>query len=522
MTVKRKEKEDMTKRILSFFLAFMLLFSAMLLVACGGNGDDKGKNDDKESESTTNELDTLDDYLETYDPAATAETYVDQDVTEKYDFEGYEFKFLNSEPIYYMYIYLDPDQTGDVLDDCCYERNFLAEQNFNITITEETQPYSELASYAKTLILTGEDVYDVMYIPSKTLTPLLSENLFYDLLDIEELNIDKIWWDQPMIERNTIENRLFYATSDLSLMAFEGIWCMYFNEDMMIELGLDLPFQLALDGKWTYDEMMRYCQAAANLNGDSTFVFDVNGNATYGTVSMGGTAYMAYAMGTEAVSRDENGRYQFTADTDPKFTDTWTKLINFYGPDNGLYCWGTSADLDPDGYYGIFEANRALFLFAELKGATMLREWEGHFGLMPAPKYDESQETYNSTLFSSCLSFCIPNTNTNLSRTGIIADYLTYQSYANLLPRYYDIHVSLKALGKQESIDVLALIRGTRGIEVSIPFTWASDFYDAMAKLCSTNSLAIASTIETYRDAIITAINKTYSEYPTLIRPTDK
>ena len=503
-----------TQRLFSMLLAFVFLFSAVLLAACGkkGNTDGDTNDTDKETETTIN----IADVIATYNPEDTASDYVDTDIEDgKYNFEGHEFKFLNSEPIYYMYIYLDPDMTGDVLDDACYERNLIAENYLNITITEETQPYTQLASYAKNLILTGEDVYDAMYIPAQNLTPLLSENLFYDLLEIEELNIDEIWWDQPMIERNIIDNRLFYATSDLNLMAFEGIWCMYFNEDMMNELGLELPFQLALDGKWTFDEMLKYCSAAANLNGDSTFSFSTSGNATYGTVSNGG-GYLAYALGAESVSRDETGRYRFTADTNQRYTDVWTKLIGFIGANDGLYVRGTNTDLDPDGYYGIFMANRALFLLAELKGATMLREWEGKFGLMPEPKFDESQETYNSSLFENCLSFCIPVTNKNLSRTGVIVDYLTYKSYTSLLPRYYDIHVSLKALGRQESIDVLALVRGTRGIEVASPFGWTSDFYGAMNSLARNNSLAIASTIESYRDKVIAAIDKTYSEYPEL------
>ena len=131
-------------------------------------------------------------------------------------------------------------------------------------------------------------------------------------------------------------------------------------------------------------------------------------------------------------------------------------------------------------------------------------------------KYDEAQKEYNSNLFSDCLSFCIPNTNKNLSRTGIIVDYLTYKSYTSLLPRYYDIHVSLKALGRQESIDVLALIRGTRGIEVSVPFGWTTTLNSAMIKLAQNNEHSIASAVESARDAIIAAIDKTYAEYPAL------
>ena len=501
------------KKILKTILIFMFLFAAIALTSCGKT---VGGEDDYEEIIDSDEA-AIESYLETYRPEETAVTYV-EDVEKTYDFESYNFTFLNSGDIYYMYIYLDPDMTGDVLDDCCFERNINAEQKFNITISEETQPFNDLAEYAKTLILADEDIYDAMYIPASALTPLISENLFYDLLEIEELNIDGVWWDQPLIERNIIEDRLFYATSDLNLMAFEGIWCMYFNENMMVDLGLDLPFELALNGIWTFDELKKYCAVAANLNGDTTFALDPNANCTYGIISLGrAPTFMAYAMGTEFVTRDENGRYQFTADSDPKFTNTWEQLIQFWGAGDGLavYMLETAGDLDPGGYYYTFEQGRTLFLSAELKGATMLREWEGTFGLLPQPKYNSEQETYESTLFSSCLSFCIPNTNTNLERTGIIVDYLTYESYRSLLPRYYDIHVALKSLDRQESIDVLALIRGTRGIEVSLPFGWLGNLQTDMQNLAKKNELSIASTIETYKEAVIANIDKTYNEYPT-------
>ncbi len=502
------------KKLLSALLALVMLMSVFALASCGK----KDNGDDIEDITLSEEEIKESQYLETYAPEETAQTYNKNEEALNVDYEGYEFTFLNSAAIYYMYIYLDPDMTGDVLDNTCWKRNSDAEKKFNITIAEETQPYTELASYAKTLILADEDVYDAMYIPSTNLTPLISENLFYDLREIKELGMDEIWWDQPLITRNTIENRLFYATSDMHLMAFEGIWCMYFNEGMMEELGLELPFELALSGNWTFDELKKYCAAAANLNGDSSFALNAQGNSTYGVISLErAPTFMAYAMRTEFVSRDEDGIYKFTADTDPKFTDTWSKLISFWGAGNGHAVFKAEAagDLDPDGYYGMFMADRALFLSAELKGATMLREWEGSFGLLPQPKYDSNQETYESTLFSGCLSFCIPNTNTELERTGVIVDYLTYESYKSLLPRYYDIHVALKSLGREESIEVLSLIRGTRGIEVSLPFSWLGDLQGDMQKLAQTNSMEIASTLQKYKDTVVANIQKTYEEYPT-------
>ncbi len=504
----------MAKKILALLLVALMLVS---IVACGGTKDDNKGNSNNGGNGDVGETteDLIADFLETYNPEDTAQTYT-EDLEKTYDFGGYEFKFLNSAPIYSMYIYLAPDATGDVLDEACVLRNVMAEQKFNITITEETQPYTELAAYAQTLIQSGEDVYDAMYIGCRDLTPLVSENMFVDLLEVPELNIDEIWWDQPLIKRNIVANRLFYATSDLSLMAFEGVWAMYFSEGMMQELGLEFPYQLVMDGEWTQEKLNEYTKEAANLNGDQTFTYDVNGAATYGEVSMSGIEkYRLYAFNTEYVARDSTDRYQFTANTDDKFKASWETIIGYFGAGDGRFVYGSSTDLAEDGYFQVFIDDRALFLSAELKGATMLREWEGTFGLIPQPKYTADQETYESTVFNNVLSFCIPNTNLELSRTGIIVDYLTYESYRSLLPRYYDIHVGLKALTQDESRESLALIRGTRGIEISVPFQWTYDLSTALCSLAKKGSMEIASTIETYQEACIAAINKTYEEYPT-------
>ena len=501
----------MVNKVIAFVLAALMLIS---IAACGSKGEtENNPNTDANTEETTR--DAIDDFMETYRPEDTAETYV-EDVEKTYDFGGYEFKMLNSAPVYSMYVYLAPEATGDVLDEACVLRNILAQEKFNITITEETQPFTEIAAYAQTLIQSGEDVYDAMYIGCQELTPLVSENMFVDLLEVEELNIGQIWWDQPLITRNIVADRLFYATSDLHLMAFEGVWAMYFSEGMMQELGLDYPYQLVMDGKWTQERLNEYSKEAANLNGDQSFTYDVNGAATYGEVCLNGLErYRLYGYNVEFVARDETGRYQFTAGVDPKFTAAWETIIDYFGSGDGRYVYGNSVDLAEDGYFQIFIDERALFLSAQLKGATMLREWEGTFGLLPQPKFSEDQTYYESGVFKNVLSFCIPTTNTELSRTGTIVDYLTYESYKTLVPRYYDIHVGLKALTQDESRESLALIRGTRGTEISVPFDWTSDLESALRQLAMKNSNEIASTIEKYQEACISAINKTYEEYPT-------
>ena len=128
------------KRSLTFFPVAVMLFSVLALASCG----DKQVKEEESSEPVTLSSQEIEEskYIDTYDPRTTAETYVAEDAVENVTYDGYEFTFLNSASIYCMY--LDHDMTGDVLDDCYFERNLLAEEKFDITISEATQPYARI------------------------------------------------------------------------------------------------------------------------------------------------------------------------------------------------------------------------------------------------------------------------------------------------------------------------------------------------------------------------------------------
>ncbi|MBQ4326820.1 MAG: extracellular solute-binding protein [Clostridia bacterium] len=507
----------MTKRIFALMLTAFMLFST---VACGKKAVDR-ENSGLEPDMGITEPDSVDtgtaqttnsalaDFIDNFVPVTEDESSWNPE--DPPDFGGHEFKFLNSSPIHSMYVYLAPDATGDFMDESCVLRNVIAQEKFNIRIIEETQPFEELASYAQTLIQSGDQVYDAMYIGCTDLTPLISENLFVDLLEVPLLNIDKVWWDQQFIQRNIVEDQLFYTTSDLNLMAFDSVWAMYFNEDMMQDLGLEFPYELVLDGKWTMEELNKYAKAAADLNGDSSFEYDASGLATYGEVSVAGIENQRlYSLGAEYVERNYMGRYEFTAHENENFWDAWVALSTYFGTIDGRFLYGGEDD-----FLEIFANRRALFLSAELKYAPIICDTKNAFGLLPQPKYDEEQDSYESSVGGNVLSFCIPATNKELARTGLIVDYLTYESYRSILPRYYDTHTGYKALTRDESCQCLEIIRNTKGLEVSVPFGWTRELSDELCSLAREGRTEIASTIETYQDACIAAIDKTYAEYPT-------
>ena len=62
-------------------------------------------------------------------------------------------------------------------------------------------------------------------------------------------------------------------------MAFDSMWCLFFNENMMEDHKLELPYDLVREGKWTIDRLTGCCTAVANLNGDEKFKWNKDGKA---------------------------------------------------------------------------------------------------------------------------------------------------------------------------------------------------------------------------------------------------
>ncbi len=431
------------------------------------------------------------------------------------DYDGYEFRFLNSsaEAPFSMCIYIDPDMTGDIIDNLSWKRNYEIEKELGVTIEEDIRPYGEVASYARSLILSDEELYDVMYIPASHMMPLISEELFYDLLEIkDELGLENVWWDQCFIEKNTVENSLYYVTSDLHLDASEGMRVLYFNEDIAAEEHLEWPYDIVIEGDFTYDEFLKYCSACASLNGDSTFTFNEKGKARYGLAYSGGLTALAYGMGAEFTERDENGRFHFTADENNRLTDTFTKLSELLSSVNGLSV--TVAGGRADGAIDLFVKGRSLFLEQALGNAAKLRVSDVNYGILPLPKYDREQLTYNAEVSKDCLYFCVPVTNKYIERTGHIVDSLTSLSYMELTPAYHGTKACLMAYGKRQTLYILGMLRNLRGCEAALPYGWTDELLSELGGAAGASGEQIASLIAGHRDSISEKINEAYELYP--------
>ncbi len=485
------------------WLSAVILYGTAMLTAC--------------SDAKTPAADTKNPSMGTTGISASAET---EATTPEYqypelDLGGAAIQFMNSDPIWDMNVSLDEEElTGETLDDAIYNRNRAIESRFNcvISVTEIASNYTmdDLVKQAYTLISAGDHTYDIMYLPVNKRASMMSEGCFYDLYDIPALHLDGSWWDQTINDSCTLGGSLYFAAGALHLMAFDGSWCLFFNEKMLGNLDLAMPYDLVKSGKWTIDRLKEYCTACANMGGQDSFQWDQSGDAVYGiSTHPNAPDKFVLSAGERYVVPDKAGYPSFAANG-TRFQDVVSKLSSFFSTEgtcfNGYY---DDMDAQHGGYLYTFLNSRAAFLTAELKTAQLLRNMDDTFGIIPFPKYDETQENYRTAIVENLLVMTIPTTNDDPNTTAAVVDAMCYDSAKQVLPVYYDSTVSQKGLRNEESVEMLHIIRSTRSVDMAYFFGWNADLAAAVRGKITDGSGAVSSDIAAKKSAIEEAIQKT-------------
>ena len=438
-------------RIIAWLLVALTAASALAACSSGDTGNEGNA-------QTTTAAPAI---VETTIPPETEPAYVYPDVT----YGGEAFAMLNAEDRYSMiYHVLPAELNGESLNDTRYELNKRIEDRFQITLTETKVHYDNIVSTAQQELLANTAVHDVFFLTPLQIANFMNSGYMYNLLDIEGLNFEEPWWDQALRKDGTLMGKyLYYLGGNYHIQPMEATTALFFNKQMLADLGLEDPYQLVRDGKWTLDKLYEMASKAANLNGDSSFTYNAGGSSIYGMASMTSMS-TAFVMGCEAfyVEKDSEDK-PVIAFTDEHFINACTKIATLTGAE-GLHKYSNHIEL--------FKAGRALLLGCEVKSAANeLRDMESAFGILPVPKYDEAQANHVSNLYWGTHFFSIPVTCKDVERTAIVMDALNYEAMEYVLPVYYD-RVCYKGLRDEDSIDMLEIIRSSRYYNWGLSYGW--------------------------------------------------
>ncbi len=477
------------KRTLALFAALLLTFTG-----CGN-----ATTSDETTANPTNDT-------------AAAETQAEYAMPDL-DLGGKTFRMLNFESLWNMAIHLDhAEQTGDLLNDAVYDRNRKMEEDFNFTFEEAETAYTgwstgfiDLSNMLIDSVIAGDAIYDAAYMSISQRMDLITQGYITNLADISTLQLDNPWWDTFLNDNIMINGKLFMASGSLNLMPYDTMTSVFFNKQMVEDHGMGNLYDMVREGTWTIDKLVELCDQAANLNGAESWGYSEGGSQIYGIATHRDfPAHFLYGCGMTYVTGD-NGKYSLTIESDDFYTAV-EKVTALFDQKNGV------SGGDSTNFEAMFGAGRSLFLMDELKGCVALRDSDVSFGLLPAPKLRQEQADYVTDVTERLMFLCIPITNTDLANSGALLDAMSYASFKNVVPIYYDNYISHKGLRDEDSLEMLEIMTRTRCMDVGMAYGWCSQFITTMNYDIGAGK-AIASLVAANKDSINNAIADFIGQY---------
>ncbi|MBP3919782.1 MAG: extracellular solute-binding protein [Clostridia bacterium] len=341
---------------------------------------------------------------------------------------------------------------GDIVDDALLKRDRMLCEHFGITI--EYTDVDDLEIYAalqKGVMANDFPIDMILGSVNLVFAPAVSSELLYNLAELPMLDLSAPWWDKHTKQDFMINGKIFGAGGSITTRTVVAPFAMFFNNTVLTQNSLPSPYSYVKDGTWTIDRLYTMISGLAK---------DIDNNGKWDSDD-------AYGLAVET-----GGEYAFFTAAEGRVTHNIGGVPEYcYQSERNIALIQKLGDLlsnpnvMPHKNYQTYDANkmfredRTLFLCAAICDMTLLRDMDSDFGIVPYPKYDESQENYYSgaNYWIGTIAM-IPVTVENPDFAGTLTDAMAAVSHTVSMPAEYELSLQVKQTRDAESAEMLQLI----------------------------------------------------------------
>lgn len=469
----------MMKRFFCFIIAVLMLLS---MVACAD------VEDPEDSSEPAASLDNTSDTAEiTEDPDNVFEL-----PTETQQYAG-KIVFLNSSS---SSIVGDDEDSSELIDEAVYRRNAIISERYGVEVSEIVVTSSKGATSAENEIMSGDPSFDVVMLNNTNISKLARQSLLYDLASINNLSLEKSWWDQSANLQLRFGDRIYYMYGDIMTSHFDAVRCFYFNQTIMQKHNLSTNelYQTAIDGNWTLEEMYNYAKDVYADNGNGI----PDADDIYPVVGVPSTTYSALCSGADAhyIKIDPKTSLPYAYFTTDGFIEAYSKIMEIMTRENFFYT-GFSKNTDAT---DMFVNGHSLFLMTTISNSnTMRTSMKEDFGFLPLPKRDTLQEGYICNA-PNPWSVAIPYCHSDPERIGFILEAMSYYSQDTVRTSYFEIRLYGQTSRDALSWQTLDIIFSN--IAYSIPVQTTVNFSSTINDKMVAGEMEIASYVASVKPSI--------------------
>ncbi|MDD4772811.1 MAG: ABC transporter substrate-binding protein [Eubacteriales bacterium] len=421
----------------------LLVLSAVLFISCvSQTGDEPGNT------INTTGADT--------EPVVTSAL----STVEVNDYDGYVFSIVVTNQDKRHVDFVAEEETGATLNDLVYRRNMRVEDTYNITLASEDKDYGMINSTVQKDVAAGESSYS-LYVSNATAYTLASAGNLIAFNNMPGINIENPWWDQNAIAGMSIGGNIYMLTGDISPTGLLTSECILFNKKLFADKNIAYPYDIAFDGGWTMDVMYDIGKGLTeDVNGDGK-ISDKDDLFSF-TCWFDNAHAFFYGAGGVMVNKDEEDIPFLDWDIE-RYSSIYEKLYNIVIVNEANY--STS---DHEYSFKVFNEGRAYFCGITFQKIEMfLRDMNDDYGVLPMPKYDESQERYMTDVSGAGSMIIMPVSAADTEIVGNITEALAAAAYDMITPSLYDIIASTKNVRDEESARMVQLIIRNRVFDMA-------------------------------------------------------
>ena len=491
-------------KIVCFILVISMAIMPIFAASCGDKPSESGGNDsnNNQNQNQNGGEENTEAPAEEIDPKAQ----YDPDF-EPVDMQGYVFKFGTRDDSTHAYPAHTRDLfaeaiNGDLINDAVYKRNMAIEEKYNCKIEMdallETSDESAANKIVEKSVKAGDKSYDLLLTHLQNGIGTAVQGCFYDIAKFPNIDLSNPYWNRGATNGLSLNHRLYLGLSDLSFSTNENLYCIFFNKSLIQNFNIENPYALVKENKWTFDKFNEIIRVGYS---------DLNGNGKqdeadqFGYISSSAMNFL-WSGGSQIMKKDADDmpyleyKNQRTIDIFDKAYDITNNEFTFKKIEWFL-----------DGPISMFSNSQGIFYSSQLCRVNDLRATEFDFGIIPYPKFDSAQERYYSYVDGHASMMAIPINLDQPEWTGMIIEDLSYLSYKDILPTYYDVVLNVKMVRDEESVEMLKILFDSKTFDFG--YAWGAwDFWYIFIENIDKEKRDFVSAYEKKEAAALKAIQK--------------
>ncbi|MHB1154897.1 MAG: hypothetical protein ACYCWE_22260 [Eubacteriales bacterium] len=432
--------------------------------------------------------------------------------------DGKTFTFLTcnwpGEAVWTMNEIVITEMNGNAVNDAQYIRNGNVQELYNCVVAEHNiNAPNDALNKLRSSVNAGDNAFDIFLPRMQAYSTLITDGLIIDLNKLPYLDFIMPWWDTGSVNGLSMGGRQFGINSYMTTNDKGATSTLVFNKKIISDYNIESPYDFVSNSAWTLDTFGTIIKnVSADLDGNG----EMNENDLFGFLYQRDTLLDCLVAGGESIAKKDSDDIPYISINSESAISKAQKIFDvLYDTNTCFNVMFLKGDFNV-GMDAMFQGDQGLFMWIRMINIVSLRTMEADFGIIPIPKFDETQtEYYNTVNPWTGIFMCVPISNTDSENTGIFLEAMAYEGLKNVKTAYYDTLLNGIITRDEESSVMLDIIFANRRYDIGaictfgglqdivyMPMTYDRDIASYVEKRMSAAEKAV--------EKVVSAMNEKY------------